>query len=84
MNTSYRAQAYVWIFFGGLSCMPWLAVWGNAYALHGIDATGVIFASVVSAFAFAWLFSFRIVLTPTEVIISQSVSRQTEHPPRAD
>ena len=68
MNTSYRAQAYVWIFFGGLSCMPWLAVWGNAYALHGIDATGVIFASVVSAFAFAWLFSFRIVLTPTEVI----------------
>ena len=68
MNTSYRAQAYVWIFFGGLSCLPWLAVWGNEYALHGIDATGVIIASVVSAFALTWLFSFRIVLTPTEVI----------------
>lgn len=36
--------------------------------MHGIDATGVVFASAVSAFAFAWLFSFRIVLTPTEVI----------------
>jgi hypothetical protein len=45
-----------------------LIVWGNAYASHGIDATGLLIAVVVSAFAFAWLFSFRIVLTPDEVL----------------
>ncbi|MGD0252164.1 MAG: hypothetical protein ABSC01_05660 [Verrucomicrobiota bacterium] len=67
MNKRYRADIPAWIFIGGLSCFPWLIVWGNAYALHGIDATGLLIAVVVSAFGFAWLFSFRIVLTPDEV-----------------
>jgi hypothetical protein len=68
MNTIYRAQVQVWIFGLGLSGLPWLAVAGNAYAMRGIDAAGVILASVVTAFVFAWLICFRIVLTPTEVI----------------
>ena len=68
MNRIYRAQLHVWILFVGLSGLPWLAVWGNAYSLHGIDTIGVVYASLISAFAIGCLISFQIVLTPTEVI----------------
>lgn len=68
MSTKYRADLPVWILMGGLSSLPWLGVWANAFMGHGIQASGVLFGVVVSAFAFAWLFSFRIVVTPTEVV----------------
>ncbi len=66
MNIRYRADLPAWIFVGGLSCLPWLVVWGSA--LRGIAVTGLLVAVVVSGFAFAWLLSFRIILTPTEVL----------------
>ena len=66
MNTRYRSDLSAWILVGGLSCLPWLVVWGSAF--HGIDASVLLIAVVLSGFAFAWLFSFRIVLTPTEVL----------------
>ena len=65
MTTRWRADLPAWILFGGLSCLPWLAVWSSA--LHGINPKALFIAIVVSGFAFAWLFSFRIVLTPTEL-----------------
>lgn len=65
MNRRYRADLPAWIFVGGLSCFPWLIVWGNAPASHSMCGAGT--AVVVSAFSFAWLFAFRIVLTPGEV-----------------
>ena len=65
MNAQYRAHLPVWIFIGGLSCFPWLIVWVNSW--RGIDITAFLIAITVSGLAFAWLLSFRIVLTPTEV-----------------
>src|SRR2546430_16313000 len=65
MNTRYRADLPAWIFIGGLSCLPWLIVWINSR--RSIDVVALLIAVVISAFGFAWLFSFRIVLTPTEV-----------------
>jgi len=72
MNTRYRSDLPAWILVGGLSCLPWLAVWGSAWRRS--DAAAFLIAVVVSGFAFAWLFSFRIVLTPTEVVF-RSLSR---------
>lgn len=65
MTTRYRADLPGWIFFGGLSCFPWLIVWADS--VHGFRLADWLFALIVSGFAFAWLFSFRIVITPTEV-----------------
>ena|ERR1017187_1537277 len=65
MNTRYRADLPAWIFIGGLSCFPWLIVWVNSW--RSVDVTALLVAVAVSGFAFAWLFSFRIVVTPTEV-----------------
>jgi hypothetical protein len=62
----YRANLPVWIFIGGLSGLTWLIAWVNA--VHGIDLTSLAIAILVSAFGFAWLISFRIVITPTELI----------------
>lgn len=66
MNKQYRASLPAWIFIGGLSSFPWLIVWGNAG--HGVDLTGLLIAIIASGFGFAWLMSFRIVITPTELI----------------
>ncbi len=66
MNTRFRADLPAWIFIGGLSCLPWLIVWVNSR--RAIDVTALLIAVAVSGFAFAWVFSFRIVLTPTEVV----------------
>ena len=65
MTTRYRADLPAWIFIGGLSCFPWLIVWGNSRS--SIDLTALLIAIAVSGLAFAWLFSFRITLTPTEI-----------------
>ena len=66
MNKQYRADLPAWILIGGLSNFPWLIVWGNAgLGIHLIDLSIAIIASV---FCFAWLISFRIVITPTELI----------------
>lgn len=62
----YRADLPAWIFIGGLSIFPWLIVWADA--VHGIDLTALAVAIIASVFGFAWLISFRIVITPTELI----------------
>jgi hypothetical protein len=64
-STIYRADLPAWILIGGLSGFPWLIAWSSAP--HGEDARNFLIAAGVSGFAFAWLFSFRIVLTATEV-----------------
>jgi hypothetical protein len=66
MNAQYRADFPAWVFIGGLSCFPWLILWINS---HGrIDVVALLVAVGVSGFALAWLSSFKIVLTPTEVV----------------
>lgn len=65
MNRRYRADLPVWIFIGGLSCFPWLIVWVDS--VHGFHLIDWLVAFAVSGFAFAWLFCFRIVITPTEI-----------------
>jgi hypothetical protein len=64
-STIYRADLPAWILIGGLSGFPWLIAWSSAP--HGKDARNFLIAAGVSGFAFAWLFSFRMVLTATEV-----------------
>ncbi|HZR19736.1 MAG TPA: hypothetical protein VFE51_20795 [Verrucomicrobiae bacterium] len=65
MNERYRADLPAWIFIGGLSCLPWLIVWFDWW--RKIDLTALAFAIGSSGLAFAWLFSFRIALTSSEV-----------------
>jgi hypothetical protein len=65
MTTHHRADLPAWIFIGGLSCFPWLIVWADS--VHGFRPVDWLVAIIVSGFAFAWLFSFRIIITPTEV-----------------
>ena len=66
MSKQFRSDLPAWVLFGGLVGFLWLIVWVNA--AHGIDWPSLSIASVVSTFAFAWLISFRIVITPTELI----------------
>ena len=65
-DKQYRADLHVWIFFCGLSGLPWLIVWADA--VHGIRPTDLLIAIDYQAFAVAWLVSFRIVITPEELI----------------
>ena len=65
MTTRYRADLPAWIFIGGLSCFPWLIVWADS--VHGFLLVDWLFALAVSGFGFAWLFSFRIVITPAKI-----------------
>ncbi len=65
-NKQFRAALPAWIFVIGLSNFPWLIVWADA--VHGIRLADLLIAIVVASFAFAWLISFRIVITPTELI----------------
>ena len=62
----YRADFPAWIFIGGLSLFPWLIVWADA--VHGVDFTALAVAVITSGFGFAWLISFRILITPTELV----------------
>ncbi|HEX3716707.1 MAG TPA: hypothetical protein VH595_01960 [Verrucomicrobiae bacterium] len=62
----YRAELPAWIFIGGLSAFPWLIVWADA--VHGIPLAGVLVAGIVSGYSFAWLVSFKIVITPAELV----------------
>jgi hypothetical protein len=66
MSEQYRADLPAWILIGGLSNFPWLIVWGDAGL--GIHFTDLLIAIIATALAFAWLISFRIVITPTELI----------------
>ena len=45
---------------------PWLIVWANA--VHGFDIKSAFAAVLVSGLVFAWLGSFKIVITPTELV----------------
>jgi len=65
MTTRYRADLPAWIFIGGLSCFPWLIVWADS--VHGLRLSDWLFALIISGLGFAWLFSFRIVIAPTEI-----------------
>ena len=62
----YRAELPTWIFIGGLSSFPWLIVWADA--VHVIHLTSVLAAGIVSGYSLAWLGSFKIVITPTELV----------------
>jgi hypothetical protein len=62
----FRADLPAWIFIGGLSNFPWLIVWADA--IHGFRLIDCFVAMAASGFALAWLFSFRIIITPTELI----------------
>jgi hypothetical protein len=62
----FRADLPAWIFIGGLSNFPWLIVWADA--VHGFRPTDWLVAIAISGFALTWLFSFRIIITPTELI----------------
>ena len=62
----FRADLPAWIFIGGLSNFPWLIVWADA--VHGFRLMDWLVAIATSGFALAWLFSFRIIITPTELI----------------
>jgi hypothetical protein len=62
----FRADVPAWIFLGGLSIFPWLFVWADA--VHGFRLTDWLVAITTLGFALAWLFSFRIIITPTELI----------------
>lgn len=62
----YRADLPAWILIGGLSCFLWLIAWTDA--THGIDLMSLSIAFIVSAFCFAWLVSFRIVITQNELV----------------
>ena len=66
MHKQYRADLPAWIFIGGLSNFPWLIVWVDA--VHGLNPTALLIAIAASGLGFAWLISFRIVITPTELI----------------
>jgi hypothetical protein len=66
MSKQYRAALPAWILIGGLSNFPWLIVWGNAGL--GIHLADLLIAIIATGFGFAWLISFRIVITPTELI----------------
>lgn len=61
----YRADLPAWIFIGGLSSFPWFIFWVNS--ARGIDLTALAIAIATSGFGFIWLFSFRIIITPTEI-----------------
>ncbi len=62
----YRADIPAWIFIGGLSLFPWLIVWADA--VHGVDVVDLVVAITTSVFGFAWLVSFQIVITPTDLV----------------
>lgn len=62
----YQADLPAWIFVGGLSFCPWLIVWADA--IHGIHFTGLLLPIIISGYCFAWLASFKIVITPTELV----------------
>jgi len=66
MSKQYRADLPAWILIGALSNFPWLIVWGDAGL--GIHLTDLLIAIVATGFGLAWLVSFRIVITPTELI----------------
>jgi hypothetical protein len=65
MNKRYHADLPAWILIGGLSCCGLLAAYLTASSSDTFDAFLLTFASV---FGFAWLLSFQIELTPSEVI----------------
>jgi hypothetical protein len=66
MSKQYRADLPAWILIGGLSNLPWLIVWGNAGL--GIHLTDLLIAIIATGVGFAWLVSFRIIITPTELV----------------
>jgi hypothetical protein len=71
----YRADLPAWIFIGGLSLFPWLIVWADA--VQGVDVVALAVAIATSGFGFAWLISFQIAITPTELIF-RSLFRGTQ------
>jgi hypothetical protein len=66
MNKRYRADFPAWILFGGLSLFPWLIVWLNS--ARGLDIKSLLVAAILSGLAFAFLGSFKIMITPTELV----------------
>lgn len=65
IEKTYRPDLPAWIFIGGLSMFPWLIVWADA--VHGLNLIALAAALITSGFGFAWLISFRIVITPKEL-----------------
>ena|ERR1700722_6325239 len=63
-----RADLPVWIVAHYIPILLCLALWGNWYVGRVISKDGVFVASIAEVFALAWLISFRIVITPSELI----------------
>jgi hypothetical protein len=67
MNKRYGADLPAWILIGGLSCCALLIAYADVSASGSLDALAVSFI-FVSLLGFAWLLSFQIELTPSEII----------------
>jgi hypothetical protein len=67
MKTRYGADFPAWIFIGGLSCCPLLIVYLDTSASGKLELFDFCLV-LASLFGFAWLLSFQIVLTPSEII----------------
>jgi len=67
MNKRYSVDLPSWIFIGGLSCGALLIAYADVSASGGLDALAVSLI-LVSLLGFAWLLSFQIELTPSEII----------------
>jgi hypothetical protein len=67
MNKRYGADLPAWILIGGLSCCALLIAYTDVSASGSLDALAVSFI-FVSLLGFAWLLSFQIELTPSEII----------------
>jgi hypothetical protein len=67
MIRRYGADVPAWILFGLLASLPWLVVW-HSVVRNRLDIGTLLVALALSGFVLAWLLSFRITLTPTEVV----------------
>jgi len=67
MNKRYGVDLPSWIFIVGLSCGALLIAYADVSASGSLDALAVSLI-LVSLLGFAWLLSFQIELTPSEII----------------
>jgi len=78
MTKQYRTCLSTWIIFGTLSLLPWLIVWVDFR--HGHVLKNVAFAVFISGVVIAWLASYRITITSTELCFRNLLgSRSIRH-----
>jgi hypothetical protein len=67
MSSRYRADLPAWILIGGVSCLGLLAAYLDLSQSGQLTPYSILFVGA-SVFGFVWLLSFKIVLTPDEVV----------------